>query len=177
MGKRSNFERRERDFYPTPYEAVVPLLDHIQGVKEFVEPCAGSGDLVRHLEQHGKVCVHATDIEPHDCLDEVADTINEWAWGAPYRTVITNPPWDRELLHMAISKWVVLFPEVWLLFDADWAHTKQASSFIYEFCTDIVSVGRVKWIPGSKHTGKDNVCWYRFVYAKPGQYARFHRRK
>jgi len=27
----------------------------------------------------------------------------------------------------------------------------------------IVSVGRVKWIPDSKHTGKDNVCWYLFT--------------
>jgi len=29
MGKRSNFDRIERDFYPTPIEAVEPLLDHL----------------------------------------------------------------------------------------------------------------------------------------------------
>ena len=29
-------------------------------------------------------------------------------------------------------------------------------------CEKIVSVGRVKWIPGSKMTGKDNCCWYLF---------------
>ena len=28
MGKRSDFERRERDFYPTPEEAVLPLLSY-----------------------------------------------------------------------------------------------------------------------------------------------------
>ena len=29
MGKRSNFERREADFYPTPRAAVVPLIPHL----------------------------------------------------------------------------------------------------------------------------------------------------
>ena len=30
MGKRSNFERVPRDFYPTPIEAVYPLLEHLE---------------------------------------------------------------------------------------------------------------------------------------------------
>ena len=46
MGKRSDFKRRERDFYPTPREALLPLLPHIKGVRRFREPCAGAGDLV-----------------------------------------------------------------------------------------------------------------------------------
>ncbi len=29
-------------------------------------------------------------------------------------------------------------------------------------CERIVSVGRVKWIAGSPHTGKDNCAWYLF---------------
>jgi hypothetical protein len=29
MGKRSNFERREADFYPTPRAAVVPLIPYL----------------------------------------------------------------------------------------------------------------------------------------------------
>jgi hypothetical protein len=29
-------------------------------------------------------------------------------------------------------------------------------------CSDIVTIGRVKWFEGSKHTGKDNHAWYRF---------------
>jgi hypothetical protein len=29
-------------------------------------------------------------------------------------------------------------------------------------CTDIVTIGRVRWIEGSKHTGKDNFGWFRF---------------
>jgi hypothetical protein len=29
-------------------------------------------------------------------------------------------------------------------------------------CSDIVPIGRVKWIEGSKHADKDNYAWYRF---------------
>ena len=39
--------------------------------------------------------------------------------------------------------------------------TLQAVPFL-RHCSDIVTIGRVKWIEGSKHTGKDNHAWYRF---------------
>lgn len=55
MGKRSNFERREADCYPTPREAVVPLIPYLRGICSFAEPCAG---LVRHLEGFGLRCVY-----------------------------------------------------------------------------------------------------------------------
>ena len=53
MGKRSNFERIPRDFYPTPLKAVPPLIPYLQGIRSFAEPCAGDGALVRHLESSG----------------------------------------------------------------------------------------------------------------------------
>jgi hypothetical protein len=59
MGKRSSFERREADFYPTPLDAVVPLIPYLRSVKTFAEPCAGNGDLVRHLESFGLACVYS----------------------------------------------------------------------------------------------------------------------
>ena len=31
MGNRSNFERREADFYPTPWAAVLPLIPYLRG--------------------------------------------------------------------------------------------------------------------------------------------------
>ncbi len=49
MGKRSDFERVPRDFYPTPYEAVVPLLAHLPENCSYAEPCAGDGALIKHL--------------------------------------------------------------------------------------------------------------------------------
>lgn len=44
MGKRSAFKRAPRDLYPTPLEAVRPLLPHLAPATRYVEPCAGDGD-------------------------------------------------------------------------------------------------------------------------------------
>jgi hypothetical protein len=74
--------------------------------------------------------------------------------------VLSNPPWDRKILHPAIEHFRKLAPS-WMLFDGDWAHTAQAKPYL-PFCRKIVSIGRVKWIEGSKHTGKDNACFYLF---------------
>ena len=62
MGKRSTFERREGDFYPTPRSAVLPLIPWLRGVRTFAEPCCGDGALVRHLDRFGLRCVYAGDI-------------------------------------------------------------------------------------------------------------------
>jgi hypothetical protein len=155
MGKRSNFERRERDFYPTPAKAVEPLIPFLRGagVKTFAEPCAGDGDLVRHLEGSGLRCIYAGDIcDGQDAL-ALADYGNA-------DVIVSNPPWSRDPMHKLIAHFQNIGP-TWLLLDADWAHTKQAAPFL-PHCTDIVAVGRVKWIEGSKHTGKDNCAWHRF---------------
>lgn len=158
MGKRSNFERRDRDFYPTPYEAVVPLLPHLTPSARFCEPCAGDGALVDHLTKHGFDCAEARDIEPRRDNIERKDALTTFAGN--FTCFITNPPWDRKILHPLIEHLSDQHP-TWLLFDADWMHTKQAAPYMAR-CLKIVSVGRVKWIPGSKMTGKDNCCWYLF---------------
>lgn len=164
MGKRSNFERNPRDYYVTPKSAVEPLIPILRGmgIKTFVEPCAGNGKLIKHLEEENFKCVGSCDIEPqensydikqHDALTlEFDNKVSD--------CIITNPPWDRKILHPMIEHFSNQLP-TWLLFDADWMHTKQSKLYI-DRCRKIVSVGRAKWIEGSKQTGKDNCCWYLF---------------
>jgi len=74
--------------------------------------------------------------------------------------IITNPPWDRPVLHQIIER-TAGFKPTWLLFDSDWMHTIQAARHL-EICVKIISVGRVKWMAGSENTGMDNCCWYLF---------------
>lgn len=159
MGKRSDFERAPRDFYPTPLEAVKPLLAHLSAETRFIEPCAGDGQLIRHLSAFGHECVHACDIDPIHPV-----TVKNDATTASFYTkdsvFITNPPWDRKLLHPIIQN-LSDQASAWLLFDADWMHTRQSSPYM-DRLRKVVSVGRVKWIPDSKMTGKDNCCWYLF---------------
>ena len=71
---------------------------------------------------------------------------------------ITNPPWDRKILHPLIKHLSNMAP-TWLLFDADWMHTRQSRKYI-KHCSMIVSVGRIKWF--GNMTGKDNCAWYLF---------------
>jgi hypothetical protein len=66
----------------------------------------------------------------------------------------------RDVLHRLIEHFQNIAP-TWLLLDSDWAQTKQAAPFLPS-CSDIVAIGRVKWMEGSKHTGKDNAGWHRF---------------
>ena len=158
MGKRSDFERRPRDAYATPYEAVVPLLVHLRPGTRFDEPCCGEGDLIRHLERHGHQCLGYGDKFPTIPGEDPLDALETESCDAD--CFITNPPWDRKVLHPLIERLSSIAP-TWLLFDADWLHTKQAAPFL-PWLHKVVSVGRVKWIPDSKMTGKDNCCWYLF---------------
>ena len=63
MGKRSAFPRRERDNYPTPLSAVLPLLECLPPYTKFYEPCRGENDLVGHLTAAGHVLVGSSDEE------------------------------------------------------------------------------------------------------------------
>lgn len=160
MGKRSDFARIERDFYPTPKEAVMPLLAHLGAGTRFCEPCAGDGALIGHLHDAGHRCTYAFDIDPQACGIHLGDATIELSAGYGADCFITNPPWDRAILHAIIRNLAARKP-TWLLFDSDWMHTRQSAPFM-PVLRKIVSVGRVKWIPDSPFTGKDNCCWYLF---------------
>ena len=153
MGKRSSFERIPRDFYPTPLKAVPPLIPHLRGVRTFAEPCCGDGALVCHLESFGLRCVYQGDIANGRDALATADY-----GGAD--VIVTNPPYQRPLMHALIAYFARILP-TWLLLESDWAHTKQASPFM-SCCSDIVSVGRLRWIAGTTMSSKENFAWYRF---------------
>lgn len=176
MGKRSQFERNERDYYPTPYEAVRPLIEAIEPCK-FAEPCAGDGRLISHLEAHGFKCAWASDFEPASVLktDRHVVTVDAMDLSDLKMTIITNPPWERRTLHAMIEQFIDIarpYP-VWLLFDTDWLYTKQSRPY-HRFIRRIVPVGRVKWIEGSAHTGKDNCSWYCFRSGSNGGLIEFN---
>lgn len=160
MGKRSDFVRRERDFYPTPPEAVEPLLPHLP-INCFIwEPCAGNGALGDILSSHG--CeIFMSDIEPKrdDILLYDCSFFDPHIF-IPDKTglVVTNPPWDFDFISnfLHYADW-----PVWFLLSADFAHNKRSAPYMKR-CERIVSVGRVKWIANSPHTAKDNCAWYLF---------------
>ncbi len=121
MGKRSDFPRRARDDYrTTDPRAFPPLAPHWQESRRMpsrvvvTRPSARSKPL-------GLRCTYFSDLpDGDDALDLTAERLN----GA--EVVITNPPWSRAVLHPMIEHFQRLKP-TFLLFDADWAHTRQSA--------------------------------------------------
>jgi hypothetical protein len=165
MGKRSKFGRREADFYPTPRKAVLPLIPHLRGVRTFAEPCCGDHDLVRHLESFGLRCVYAGDIRT---TGQDALALERYP-GNP-DVGITNPPFkypedpahSTRLLHDLLRHFLKVGVPFWLLIPHDWSANKGSALYL-PHCSNIVAVGRVKWMPGSECSGGyENSSWYRF---------------
>lgn len=171
MGKRSDFERIDKDFYRTiDPRAVAALAPFLNPGTRFCEPCAGAGDLMDQLVALGHVCTRARDIAPQREDIEQKDALTTLTGNID--CFITNPPWSRPILHPLIEFLTAQAP-TWLLFDADWAHTRQSAPYM-RMCSDIVSVGRLIWIPGTKTSGKENCAWYRF--SKHANGTQFHGR-
>jgi hypothetical protein len=162
------------DYYATPVEAVLPVLPHLRAEKinRFVEPCAGDHDLVEHLERQGFSCAYASDLRYGD---DARDMRRDWFDGLAAQAIITNPPWSRQFLYPLLDTFLRMGVPVWLLLYGDIIHTRHFAPYIPR-CTDIVSVGRVRWIVGSLHTSKDNAVWIR-LQAKCRKGPVFHGRQ
>lgn len=174
MGKYSEFEREGRDFYPTPMKAAIPVGPFLKDLR-YIEPCAGDGRLIEHIRmiQPTASCIAAFDIEPQaeeavgvriiqrDIIKEGFKTkITEYA-----DCFVTNPPWINNKdsgfqLNTIIESLSSLLP-TWLLMNGSFVFNKKSAPYM-RMCTDVVPIGRVRWIEGSAHSGKEDCAWYRF---------------
>lgn len=156
--------RNERDYYPTPIEAVAPLIPHLPETGVFMEPCAGDGRLARHIEQLTEMQVWARgllDIEPqHPSVTRFdALTLSPWHMiGVDF--LVTNPPFAWDTLKPMIETFVDLKP-TFLLLPFSYACNKRMAIYM-ERCRKVIPIGRVKWIEGSKQTSTDDFAWFMF---------------
>lgn len=182
MGKRSDFVRVARDFYPTPPEPVFDLSPFLEDVDGFCEPCVGNGALANALVGLGHRLAAAFDIEP---LEDAATyaTVLDCLKITPrdckgFSHFITNPPWPskhgRGEPTLGIIRHLAAMRPTWLLLSADFMHNAYAPE-VLAYCPKIVSVGRVRWITDSANDGKDNAAWYCFDKRHTGGTA-FHGR-
>lgn len=163
MGKRSDFALKPRGFYPTPIEAVVPLVAHLRADgAEYWEPCAGDGRLITHLRAlwPNGYCVRADDIKPMRGDVQRGDATT---FSAPSRATmaITNPPWptsgQRGNPTIQIIRNVAAQVPTWLLLPWNfYANAYMADVGIP--CAKIIPIGRVSW-EGNGVAGKDDSSW------------------
>lgn len=195
MGIYSNFERKERDWYPTPLKAAQPLFDYLNDQKtqgNFIEPCAGDGRLVTLIETHTDLhCVYLSDIDPqvkvkdtkkHQLIFQKTDILDEdWEYIARQTKAdlfITNPPWvntkDSGNLRLAIIQKLAKVRPTWLLLAGNYIMNEDMwSDFngdvgVLHYCKNVIPIGRVKWIEDSKDVGKQDAAWYLFDYKHKG---------
>jgi hypothetical protein len=137
------------------------LLPHLPDDFLFDEPCAGAGDLARHL---GLInCAFMSDIEPqHGSILKMDAFAREKCHGDLF---VTNPPWplpsQRGSPTLELAWHLSGIAPTWLLLPSDFAFNVYFNR-IASRCAKIVAVGRVQWIPDSDSTGKDNAAWYLF---------------
>ena len=121
----------------------------------FAEPCCGNGALVHHLELHG--------LTLRLCRRHLRLVRTPWRSSSTAMPETRSSPTHRTirpLMHALIEHFTRSLP-AWLLLEMDWASTQQAGPFMPS-CTDIVSIGRLRWIEGTTMSGKQNFAWYRF---------------
>lgn len=170
MSKRApGLPQRPRGWWPTPFEAVAPLIPYLPPRKSYGEPCAGDGALIQHLAHlwPGGRCVFAADMEPQaPGIDQilVADLTPEIV-GEQLDMWITNTPWPklggRGDPALSIIKHLITIAPGWFLLPFDFA-ANEYFKHVIGHCADIVPIGRVQWVPGSESKGKDNVAWFYF---------------
>lgn len=95
-----NGKRREHDFYPTPWEATVALLDAVDLPERIWEPACGDGAMVDVLRAYGHTVV-ATDIalETETQVSGVPSRCDFLTTGySPFwnnYAIVTNPPFKH----------------------------------------------------------------------------------
>lgn len=181
LGKRSEFLRVERDYYRTfDPKAGEALKSFIPDDTRYAEPFAGKGDLIWNLKLANikASCPLRSDIEPKDVSIEKFDAFDIKKQDFVDKNIdmiITNPPWSRPVLHKTIEYFAPMIT-TWLLLDANWLFTKQAKPYIDTWLTDVVTIGRLKWIEGTTMSGKDDCLWYKFSPNKETNFVRFYGR-
>lgn len=156
--RNSGYERKARDFYPTPSVYVDWLVPHIDVTPDMMicEPCCGENHMVDALTAHGLQVVGTDIAQGCDFLEEVDVSWADW--------IITNPPYGRKIGPAIVRHAIALCDNVAMLLPYDWdaAGKDRADIFGKEppHHMTIRINKRVKWIEDSNGSGMHNYAWF-----------------
>lgn len=120
-GKKEN--RRQLDYYPTPDEVTVALMEFLKlSPKNIWEPACGDGCMVKVIEKYGH-CVLGTDI--NNGWDYLHTSCPEF-----FDAIITNPPFN--LSEKFILKALTEAPIVCMLLKSQYWHAKKRYSLFFD---------------------------------------------
>lgn len=158
------YARQDKDKYRTMMSAVEHVVEYMPNPCRFIEPCAGDGRLIKHLESfEGFECVQAFDSAPDAPHIPVGDMLH-MPLSSRADMIITNPPWRRKLLHPLMDRIIDEKWDAWLLIDHNWLATQQTAPY-REHVRLIFPIGRHLWFdeppPGmdTHKTPMDDAMW------------------
>lgn len=163
MSKRTQTDSKDtnpREFWPTPLAAAKPLGEFLPKGTKFIEPCAGAGDLIEHLEGFGHECVEASDSDPQFANPPFVELRDARLTAVGYAEVITNPPFSQPLLKPLMEYWVGR-TSMWLLLPSDMLINKWFNQYAV-YVDQIIPIGRVSWL-GNGQGGYENFVWAHFT--------------
>lgn len=166
-----NYQRNERDWYPTPPDVTNAIVDFMKNemslhstksLKTIWEPACGDGAMANVLAQHWNVI--CSDIHP---LKEgaVKASFYDWEPEEPYEAIITNPPFGKEIDKFIERAMVFAEKKKWVLFvgrhELDCAKGR-ARWFADNphFYGKITLLWRPKWIADSDGSPRHNYAVY-----------------
>lgn len=171
----SGYDRVERDWYSTPREATIPIVEYINKNKKspvvIWEPAAGDGAMSDVLKDVGDVS--SSDVQPlaHGIFQH--DFYGDFPFASPVDWIVTNPPYGKEAEKFIVKSLQLLEQgkvttgcAFLLRNEYDCASTRDYLFNSRKFKQHkIILTWRVRWIPGSTVAPRHNYAWY--VWERP----------
>ena len=179
IGGGDQSKRNELDYYPTPKEATIALMDFLQldlsfyftkgEIKRIWEPACGEGFISKIIKEYGHE-VYSSDIKTEygDTLDFFNHQFPKDPKRGMFDAVITNPPFN--LAVSFIEESLKVAPIVCMLLKSQYWHAKSRTNLFLEKTPAYVLP--LTWRPdfmehtrqnGEKGSPTMDVCWVVWV--------------
>ena len=93
-GTSTTRDRVEDDYYATPYESTKALLDNVEFVGNFLEPCVGGGHIADIIKQYYDAEIFSSDLVDRGYPNTLVADFLTHDFDRKFDNIITNPPYS-----------------------------------------------------------------------------------
>lgn len=93
-GTSTTRERVEGDYYATPYVATQMLLDNVDFIGNFLEPCVGGGHIAEVIKQYYNAEIFGSDLVDRGYPNTLVGDFLTYDFDRKFDNIITNPPYS-----------------------------------------------------------------------------------